>query len=183
MSRTEGRYRSDHLDREMEYIWFGDRGRAVIMLPTSAGRQNENEDFGLVGAVIGHLVMGLDLSMLSGMGLVALTGVVVNDSLIMVDLINRERAEHIPLNQVLLDSGIRRFRPILLTALTTIGGLLPLGLYGGVLWEGMAWAMIVGLALSTVLTLVINPILFYAMFRTRVRSVEPDPDPEPDPAS
>ena len=51
MGRTEGRYRSHHLDREMEYIWVGDRGRAVIMLPTSAGRQNENEDFGLVGAV------------------------------------------------------------------------------------------------------------------------------------
>jgi len=82
--------------------------------------------FGIVGAVVGHLIMGLDLSMLSGMGLVALTGVVVNDSLIMVDLINRERAEHIPLNQVLLDSGIRRFRPILLTTLTTFFGLTPM---------------------------------------------------------
>lgn len=51
MSRTEGRYGSHHIDREMEYIWVGDRGRAVVMLPTSAGRQNENEDFGLVGSV------------------------------------------------------------------------------------------------------------------------------------
>lgn len=51
MSRHEGSYGSHHLGKEMEYIWFGDRGRVVVMLPTSAGRQNENEDFGLVGAV------------------------------------------------------------------------------------------------------------------------------------
>ena len=58
MNRTEGRYGSHHLDKEMEYIWFGDQGRVVVMLPTSAGRQNENEDFGLVGAVEGLIESG-----------------------------------------------------------------------------------------------------------------------------
>jgi len=82
--------------------------------------------FGLIGAVTGHVVMGLDLSMLSLFGMVALTGVVVNDSLIMIDLINRERAAGISVDQAIRDSGARRFRPILLTTLTTFLGLTPM---------------------------------------------------------
>ncbi|MAG58839.1 MAG: hypothetical protein CMJ83_21325 [Planctomycetes bacterium] len=58
MIRQEGRLPSHHLGKEMEYIWFGDRGRLLVMLPTSAGRQNENEDFGLVGAVESKIEAG-----------------------------------------------------------------------------------------------------------------------------
>jgi len=82
--------------------------------------------FGLIGAVLGHVIMGLELSMLSLFGMVALTGVVVNDSLIMIDLINRERAQGISVDQAIRDSGARRFRPILLTTLTTFLGLAPM---------------------------------------------------------
>ncbi len=82
--------------------------------------------FGLIGAVLGHVVMGLNLSMLSLFGMVALTGVVVNDSLIMIDLINRERATGVPVDTAIRDSGTRRFRPILLTTLTTFLGLTPM---------------------------------------------------------
>jgi multidrug efflux pump subunit AcrB len=82
--------------------------------------------FGLIGAVLGHIVMGLNLSMLSLFGMVALTGVVVNDSLIMIDLINRERSTGVPIDTAIRDSGARRFRPILLTTLTTFLGLTPM---------------------------------------------------------
>jgi multidrug efflux pump subunit AcrB len=81
--------------------------------------------FGLVGAVWGHIIMGLDLTILSMFGAVALSGVVVNDSLVMVDFINRHRRTH-PLAEAVREAGVARFRPILLTSLTTFFGLLPL---------------------------------------------------------
>ena len=119
--------------------------------------------FGIVGAVAGHLIMGLDLSLLSGMGLVALTGVVVNDSLIMVDLINKERAEHIPLPRVLRDSGIRRFRPILLTTLTTFFGLTPMILERSMQARfliPMAVSLGFGVVFATAITLILVPTLY-----------------------
>lgn len=81
--------------------------------------------FGVVGAVIGHLILGYDLSLISFMGMVALAGVVVNGSLIMVDYANKRRHE-LPLFEAVLSAGVRRFRPILLTTLTTFGGLTPI---------------------------------------------------------
>ena len=83
--------------------------------------------FGLVGAVWGHLIMGLDLTILSLFGLVALSGVVVNDSLVMVDFINRAQAGGgKTLSEAIREAGAARFRPILLTSLTTFLGLSPL---------------------------------------------------------
>ncbi len=82
--------------------------------------------FGLVGAVWGHVIMGLDLSMLSMFGLVAVTGVVVNDSIVLVDFINQKRRQGLPLEQALREAGVRRFRPIWLTSLTTLARLTPL---------------------------------------------------------
>ncbi|HVR36616.1 MAG TPA: efflux RND transporter permease subunit, partial [Methylomirabilota bacterium] len=82
--------------------------------------------FGFVGAVIGHLVMGLELTVLSMFGLVALAGVAVNDTLVLVDFINRARREGMALHQAVRQAGMARFRPILLTSLTTFAGLTPL---------------------------------------------------------
>ena len=82
--------------------------------------------FGLVGAIVGHLAMGYDLSIVSMMGLVALSGVVVNDSLVLVHTANRFIAEGTPFKQAVADAGIRRFRPIMLTSLTTFLGLTPM---------------------------------------------------------
>ncbi len=119
--------------------------------------------FGLVGAVLGHIIMGYHLSMLSGMGIVALTGVVVNDSLIMVDLINKERAEHLPIGQVILDSGIRRFRPIMLTTVTTFFGLTPMILERSLQARfliPMAISLGFGVLFATAITLVLVPSLY-----------------------
>ena len=82
--------------------------------------------FGFVGAVIGHLIMGFELSFISVMGIIALSGVVVNDSLVLIDAANRARAKGAGSWEAIVYAGTRRFRPILLTSLTTFFGLLPM---------------------------------------------------------
>jgi multidrug efflux pump subunit AcrB len=82
--------------------------------------------FGAVGAIAGHLMLGEDLSIMSIMGIVALAGVVVNDSLILIDFANKKRAEGLTALDAIRQAGERRFRPILLTTLTTFGGLSPM---------------------------------------------------------
>lgn len=119
--------------------------------------------FGIVGATLGHLVMGFDLSILSMFGIVALAGVVVNDSLIMIDLINRERKSGIEMTQVLRDCATRRFRPIMLTTLTTFCGLLPMiterSLQARFLIP-MAISLAFGVMFATCITLVLVPSLY-----------------------
>jgi multidrug efflux pump subunit AcrB len=82
--------------------------------------------FGIVGAILGHIIMGYNLSVMSFFGIVALTGVVVNDSLVLIDFTNRERTAGLNPIDALRSAGIRRFRPILLTSLTTFGALVPM---------------------------------------------------------
>ncbi|WP_372639210.1 efflux RND transporter permease subunit, partial [Fodinibius sp.] len=81
--------------------------------------------FGIVGAVIGHILLGYDLSLVSLMGVIALSGVVLNDSLIMIDYANKKRAD-LSVFEAIHEAGLRRFRPIMLTTLTTFGGLTPI---------------------------------------------------------
>jgi len=82
--------------------------------------------FGIVGAVIGHLVLGYGLSVMSMFGVVALSGVVVNDSLVLIDFANRQRREGVDTWTAIVESGITRFRPIMLTTMTTFCGLMPM---------------------------------------------------------
>ena len=119
--------------------------------------------FGLIGAVIGHVLMGLNLSFLSAFGVVALTGVVVNDSLIMIDLINRRREGEESLQKVIMESGMRRFRPILLTTLTTFLGLTPMLLETSLQARfliPMAVSLAFGVLFATVITLILVPSLY-----------------------
>jgi multidrug efflux pump subunit AcrB len=117
--------------------------------------------FGLVGALWGHILMGLDLTLISMFGVVALTGVVVNDSLIMIDFINRARREGMPSGQAVVESGIRRFRPIMLTSVTTFAGLTPLLLEKSLQAKfliPMATSLGFGVMFSTFITLVLVPV-------------------------
>jgi len=82
--------------------------------------------FGLIGAVIGHWIMGMELTIMSLLGMLALIGVVVNDSLVLVDYINKKRAEGMALYDAVIRAGGARFRPVMLTSLTTFIGLMPL---------------------------------------------------------
>ena len=82
--------------------------------------------FGAVGAIVGHYVMGWNLIFFSLLGIIALSGVVVNASLVLVDFINRQRAAGTPLFEAVTQAGVARFRPIILTSVTTFVGLIPL---------------------------------------------------------
>ncbi len=122
--------------------------------------------FGAIGALWGHAWMGLPLTLFSVLGLVALTGIVVNDSIVLVDFVNSRLKDGVPLQQALIDSGRRRFRPVLLTSLTTIAGLLPILMeksFQAQLLIPMASSLCFGLMLSTVLVLFLVP-TFYTIY-------------------
>ena len=119
--------------------------------------------FGLIGAVIGHIVFDTALSMFSVIGLIALSGVVVNDSLIMMDFINTARREGRSALDAVLESGAARFRAIILTSLTTAFGLLPIIFETSVSAQfviPMAISMSFGILFATVITLFLVPCLY-----------------------
>ncbi|MFH1755323.1 MAG: efflux RND transporter permease subunit, partial [Candidatus Latescibacterota bacterium] len=116
--------------------------------------------FGFVGAVWGHMIMRLDLSILSMFGLVALTGVVVNDSIVLVHFVNNSRKAGMPVLEAVQKAGTERFRAILLTSLTTFAGLSPLYLERSVQAKflvPMAVSLGFGVMFSTFITLMIVP--------------------------
>lgn len=118
--------------------------------------------FGIVGALLGHLVLGYDLSLVSLMGVVALSGVVVNDSLVMIDHANRKRGSRSAF-EAIHEAGMRRFRPIVLTTLTTFGGLTPIILERSNQANQlipMAISLGFGILFATAIILVIVPCLY-----------------------
>ena len=130
--------------------------------------------FGLIGAIGGHMLMGQPMSILSVLGFVALAGVVVNDSLVLVDFINQERAAGMPLREAIEASGAKRFRPIILTSLTTFGGLMP------VLFETslqaqflipMAISLSFGVLFATFITLLLVPAFYTILEDFRERAL------------
>lgn len=119
--------------------------------------------FGLVGAVLGHVLMGMELTILSMFGIVALAGVVVNDNLVLVDFINRKRDAGLPLFKAVREAGTSRFRPILLTSLTTFAGLIPLILEKSVQAKfliPMAVSLGFGVMFATAISLLMVPALY-----------------------
>jgi multidrug efflux pump subunit AcrB len=118
--------------------------------------------FGIVGAIYGHLVMGIPLAMFSIFGMVALTGVVVNDAIVLIEAINSLLAKGVPVFDAIVQGGIRRFRAILLTTISTVGGLTPLIMEKDAQAEfimPMAISIAAGVLFATVLTLVFIPCL------------------------
>ena len=121
--------------------------------------------FGIVGAVLGHIFLGYDLSIVSLMGLIALSGVVVNDSLIMIDYANKKR-DDLSVYDAIHEAGLRRFRPIMLTTLTTFGGLTPIILETSAQAQyliPMAVSLGFGIIFATSIILVIVPCLYLAL--------------------
>ncbi|NNJ83756.1 MAG: efflux RND transporter permease subunit, partial [Gammaproteobacteria bacterium] len=129
--------------------------------------------FSVVGALLGHMIMGLSLSMMSIMGLLALVGVVVNDSLVLVDYINRRRREGIAVMDAARIAGVARFRPILLTSLTTFAGLMPLIFEDSIQAQyliPMAVSLGFGILYATSLTLFLIPISYTLLEDARDRA-------------
>jgi len=123
--------------------------------------------FGFIGAVVGHIIFGVSISMLSIFGLIALAGVVVNDSLILVEFVNRARETEDSIEDALVSGGRQRFRAILLTTMTTFVGLLPM------LFETstqaqfvipMALSLSFGIVFATTITLVLIPCLYRVVY-------------------
>lgn len=132
--------------------------------------------FGIVGAVLGHILLGYDLSLVSFMGVIALSGVVINDSLIMIDYANRCRAKHSAFEAISM-AGVRRFRPILLTTLTTFGGLMPLIFEDSLQAQyiiPMAISLGFGILFSTAIILVLVPCLYLILEDIRLLFGHPE---------
>jgi multidrug efflux pump subunit AcrB len=122
--------------------------------------------FGTIGALVGHWILGIQVSMMSFFGIIALAGVVVNDSLILVDFVNRERRLGVPLFQAVTDAASKRFRAILLTSLTTFFGLVPIVLETSLQAQiviPMATSLAFGILFATVITLFLIPCLYIVL--------------------
>lgn len=120
--------------------------------------------FGVVGAIWGHFLLGKPLSVISMIGIVALSGVVVNDSLVLVDYINRQFAEGTPWRKAVVEAGVRRFRAVILTSITTFLGLLPIQMETSIqaqFLKPMAISIAFGVLFATVITLLLVPVLCY----------------------
>lgn len=118
--------------------------------------------FGIIGSIWGHLLLGYDLSIMSIFGMVALTGVVVNDAIVLIERINENFAEGLPFFEAIRTGGVRRFRAIFLTSLSTVGGLAPMIMETNMQAKfliPMALSLASGVAFATVLTLVLIPSL------------------------
>ncbi len=122
--------------------------------------------FGYVGAVLGHWIMGIEVTLFSIFGLIALAGVIVNDSIVLVDFINRNAREYPNIHQALIAAGKRRFRPIMLTSFTTVAGLFPIMLersFQAQVLIPMAASIVFGLLTGTILILILVPV-FYKVY-------------------
>ena len=147
--------------------------------------------FGTIGALIGHLILGIPVSMTSYFGIIALSGVVVNDSLILVDFVNRGRDAGIALDQAVKNAARSRFRAILLTSLTTFLGLAPIAIFETSLQAKlvipMAASLAFGILFATVITLFLIPTLYLILddfkqwWKEAWIHVLPERSKEPDP--
>lgn len=127
--------------------------------------------FGIIGAVLGHLLKGIDLSMMSMFGIVALAGVVVNDAIVLIESFNHQIQGGLDVEEALHEAGKRRFRAVFLTTLSTVGGLTPLILEKDLQAQfliPMALSIAAGVAFATLLTLLLIPSLILILNDLRI---------------
>ncbi len=118
--------------------------------------------FGLTAGIMGLLPFGAPFGFMAFLGLASLAGVIVSHIIVLFDYIEEARERGEPLRRAVIDSALVRLRPVLVTVLATVGGLIPLALEGGPLWEPMCYVLISGLFLATLVTMVIVPVLYVA---------------------
>jgi len=133
---------------------------------------------GLIGVFYGLLIARSYFGFMTLLGIVSLSGIVINNAIVLIDRIRIEIDEHgLDPADAIVEAAQRRLRPILLTTMTTLGGLLPLWIGGGPMWSSMAIAIIFGLAFATVLTLGIVPVLYSLFYRVSFRGFLLDAQP------
>jgi multidrug efflux pump subunit AcrB len=136
--------------------------------------------FGIMGAIFGHLLMGLDFSILSLLGVLAVSGVVVNDNLVLIDRISQLRETGLSVKESLIRGGYERFRPIILTSITTFVGLAPILLETSMQARfliPMVASLAFGVLFATAVTLIFVPCLYLAGANLKARFVRPQPEP------
>ena len=144
---------------------FNSIRRAVIILMTIP--------LGIIGVVVGLIVAKSYFGFMTLLGIISLAGIVINNAIVLLDRIKIETDDHgLEPNRAIIEAAQRRLRPILLTTLTTVGGLLPLWLGGGPMWEPMAISIIFGLVFATALTLGVVPVLYTLLFRVKFKEFQ-----------
>ncbi len=126
---------------------------------------------GVVGAFAGIALTGAPMGFMALLGLVSLAGVIVSHIIVLSDFIEEARGEGMPLKEALLQAGLVRLRAVLVTVLATVGGLVPLALTGGALWQPLTAVHIFGLLGATLLTLLLLPVLYY-LFCARLKWIK-----------
>ncbi len=125
----------------------------------------------LIGVVLGLLVTGQAFGFMSMLGVISLAGIVINNAIVLIDRFKIEIEENgLPPNRAIIEACQQRLRPILLTTLTTVGGMIPLWMGGGPLWESMAVTIIFGIIFATALTLGVVPLLYSLFFRVSFKN-------------
>jgi multidrug efflux pump subunit AcrB/outer membrane protein TolC len=145
-----------------EFNSFRRVGLILITVPLAA-----------TGVVPGLLIGGQPFGFMSLLGVFALVGIVVNNAIVLLEVVEQQRRGGATVDEALEAAVDQRIRPILLTTATTVSGLLPLAFSSSTLWPPLAWAMISGLLASTLLTLVVVPALYRVLMRPRTLALRP----------
>jgi multidrug efflux pump subunit AcrB len=116
--------------------------------------------FGIVGGLLGLAIMGSSFGFMAFLGVASLAGLIISHVIVLFDFIEEMKHKGEPLRQAVVDAGLARLRPVLTTVLATVGGLIPLAMEGGPLWEPMCYVQIAGMLVATLVTLVIVPVLY-----------------------
>jgi multidrug efflux pump subunit AcrB len=116
--------------------------------------------FGMVGGLIGLLVFGAPFGFMAFLGIASLAGLIISHVIVLFDFIDEMHHKGEPLRKAVVDAGLARLRPVVVTVLATVGGLIPLALEGGPLWEPMCYVQIAGMLVATLVTLVLVPVLY-----------------------
>jgi len=130
--------------------------------------------FGMVGGLMGLLIFNVPLGFFAGLGLSSLMGVIVSHVIVLFEYIEEAHEKGEPVREAVVDAGLARLRPVLVTVLATVGGLVPLALKGGPLWEPLCYVQIIGLLVATGVTLLLVPVL-YVVFVEDLHLVRWDP--------
>lgn len=151
------------------FVWQFNSFRKLLIVITSV-------PFVLIGAACALLITGYPFGFMATFGLLSLAGIIVNNAVLLLERIDVEREHGLNVHEAVVNAAVKRLRPIVMTKLTCIIGLVPLMLFAGPLWEGMAITIIGGLALGTLVTLGLIPILYWLLFdRSSLRKAVSSP--------
>jgi multidrug efflux pump subunit AcrB len=139
--------------------------------------------FGVVGGLVSLVIMEAPFGFMPFLGVASLVGVIVSHVIVLFDFIEEARVEGQPLQEALLDAGIVRLRPVLITVAATVFGLVPLALHGGPLWEGLCYTQIGGLTFAIAVTLLLVPVIYaICVLDLKIVKWAPESAPEGEPA-